>query len=110
MKIISYNISRYCQEKLDSTLFHEADIYILPELACPEMVSLPNGYKMEWMGDYDFKGLGIVWKAGLKAEVPKWFQPDHADILRASFQRGKNLSISAWKRALWLGSNRWQSS
>ena len=30
--------------------------------------------------------------------------------LLASFQRGKNLSISAWKRALWLGSNRWQSS
>ena len=27
------------------------------------MVSLPDGYRMEWMGDIDFKGLGIVWKA-----------------------------------------------
>ncbi len=30
--------------------------------------------------------------------------------LRASFQQGKNLSIRAWKRALWLGSNKWHSS
>ena len=30
--------------------------------------------------------------------------------LRASFQRGKYLSINAWKRALWLGSNRWHNS
>ena len=81
MKIISYNISRFSQEKLDSILLHEADIYILPELACPEMVSLPDGYRMEWMGDYDFKGLGIVWKAGLKAEVPDWFKPEHQYFL-----------------------------
>ena len=31
-------------------------------------------------------------------------------VFLASFQRGKNLSISVWKRALWLGSNRWHSS
>ena len=63
MKIISYNISRFSQEKLDHILSNIADIYILPELACSQMASLPEGYKMEWMGDIDFKGLGIVWKA-----------------------------------------------
>lgn len=40
MKIISYNISRFSQEKLDHILSDKADIYILPELACPQMVSL----------------------------------------------------------------------
>lgn len=81
MKIISYNISRFCQEKVDSILLHEADIYIMPELACPEMVSLPNGYEMEWMGEFDFKGLGIVWRSELRAEVPKWFMPEHQYFL-----------------------------
>lgn len=81
MKIISYNISRFCQEKVDSILLHEADIYIMPELACPEMVSLPNGYEMEWMGEFAFKGLGIVWRSELRAEVPKWFMPEHQYFL-----------------------------
>ena len=52
MKIISFNISRFSQEKLDHILSNKADIYILPELASPQMVSLPEGYKMEWMGDF----------------------------------------------------------
>ena len=30
--------------------------------------------------------------------------------LRASRQRGKYLSMRAWKRALWLGSKRWHNS
>jgi hypothetical protein len=94
MEIISYNISRFSQEKLDSILLHEADIYILPELACPEMVSLPKGYRMEWMGDIDFKGLGIVWKAGLKAEVPKWFKPEHQYFL--PLLAYETLIMAAW--------------
>ena len=81
MKIISYNISRFSQEKLDHILSNKADIYILPELASPQMVSLPEGYKMEWMGDIDFKGLGIVWSSRLNAERPNWFKPKHQYFL-----------------------------
>ena len=31
---------------------------------------------------------------------------NNLDALRASFHRGKYLSINAWNRSLWLGSNR----
>ena len=81
MKILSYNISRFNQQKLDGILLHEADIYILPEMACSEMASLPDGYMMEWMGELDFKGLGVVWRSGLKAVVPDWFKSEHQYFL-----------------------------
>ena len=41
------------------------------------MVQLPDGYEMVWTGDIDYKGLGVIWKTGLKADVPKWFNPNH---------------------------------
>ncbi len=63
MKILSYNINRFTQEKLDKILQFNADVYILPEIACTAQVRLPEGFRMEWMGNYEFKGLGIVWKS-----------------------------------------------
>ncbi len=51
MKIIAYNINRYSQEKVDKILAMGADVFILPEVACPKMVNLPEGYQMEWMGN-----------------------------------------------------------
>ena len=39
---------------------------ILPECACPDQVSLPDGYEMTWAGDTDFKGLGVIWKSTVK--------------------------------------------
>ena len=41
-----------------------ADLYILPECACREQVSMPDGYDMLWTGDDDipYKGLGVIWK------------------------------------------------
>jgi len=94
MKIISYNISRFSQEKLDHILSNKAEIYILPELACPQMVSLPEGYKMEWMGDIDFKGLGIVWSSRLNAERPNWFKPKHQYFLPLLVEG--TLIMAAW--------------
>lgn len=94
MKIISYNISRFSQEKLDHILSNKADIYILPELASPQMVSLPEGYKIEWIGDVEFKGLGIVWRKEFKAEKPKWFKPIHQYFLPLLVK--DRLIMAAW--------------
>lgn len=81
MLILSYNINRFSQEKLDKVLQMEADVYILPELANQSLVRLPADYNMEWMGDLDFKGLGVIWKSGMKAEIPQWFNPSHEYFL-----------------------------
>lgn len=77
MKIISYNISQYNQDKINKILQFNTGVFILPEMACPSMVQLPDGYEMVWTGDIDYKGLGVIWKTGLKADVPKWFNPNH---------------------------------
>jgi hypothetical protein len=94
MKILSYNINRFTKEKLDKILLCNADVYILPEIACPNQVRLPDKYRMEWMGDYDFKGLGILWKSNLKAVVPQWFNPIHKYFLPLIIE-GK-LILAAW--------------
>ena len=75
MKILSYNINRSTQEKIDKIMQFNADVFILPEVACPSQVKVPEGYRMEWMGNYDFKGLGVIWKSGMKAEIPQWYFP-----------------------------------
>lgn len=94
MKILSYNINKFNQEKLDKILLHDADVFILPEVACPSMVQLPEGYGVMWTGDIDYKGLGIVWKNELKADVPVWFNPDHQYFLPIMVE-GK-LILGAW--------------
>jgi hypothetical protein len=75
MKIIAYNINLSSQEKIDRILKYDADVYILPEIACKPRVSLPEGYQMVWTGDIPHKGLGVIWKPSVKVEVPKWFNP-----------------------------------
>lgn len=94
MKILSYNINSFTQEKLDKILQFNADVYILPEIACPAQVRLPEGYRMKWMGNYEFKGLGIVWKSVFKAEVPTWFNPNHEYLLPLIIE--EKLIIAAW--------------
>ena len=94
MKILAYNINRFTQDKIDRVLQRNADIYILPEIACPSMIQLPEKYKMEWTGDYDFKGLGILWKSDLEAIVPQWFNPIHKYFLPLIVE-GK-LIMAAW--------------
>lgn len=94
MKILSYNINKFTQEKLDKILQCDADVFILPEVACPSMVQLPDGYGMVWTGDIDFKGLGVIWKSELKAEVPEWFNPEHQYFLPIMIE-GK-LILAVW--------------
>lgn len=75
MKILAYNINKSTQEKIETVLAYDADLFILPEVACPSKVALPEGYRMEWTGDFPNKGLGVIWKPSLKVEVPNWFNP-----------------------------------
>lgn len=94
MKILTYNINLSSQEKIDKILGYEADVYILPEVACKEQVKIPDGYYMEWMGDFPHKGLGVIWKSCVKAEVPEWFNPRHQYFLPLLID-GK-LILAAW--------------
>ena len=94
MKILSYNINKFTQEKLDRVLQYDADVFILPEVACPSMVQLPEGYEMVWTGDVEFKGLGVVWKSELKADVPEWFNPENRYFIPLQFE--KILVFASW--------------
>ena len=94
MKILSYNINRSTQEKIDKIMQFNADVFILPEVACPSQVKVPEGYRMEWMGNYDFKGLGVIWKSGMKAEIPQWYNPCHQYFLPIIIEN--KLIMAAW--------------
>lgn len=76
MIILTYNICTFNQKKVDKALQYDADLFILPELACPSMVTLPEDYHIKWTGDILKKGLGVIWKPTLKVEIPGWFNPD----------------------------------
>ena len=95
MKILTYNIHYSTQTKVDKLLGCDADVMILPEVSCPSKIILPDLYRMEWTGDIDpHKGLGVIWKSNLKAEVPGWFNPKHQYFLPIIIE-GK-LIMAAW--------------
>lgn len=94
MKIVTYNISLSTQEKIETVLAYDADLFILPEMACPSRVTLPEGYRMEWTGDLPNKGLGVIWKTSLKVEVPSWFNPTLQYFLPLMIDG--QLIIAAW--------------
>lgn len=94
MKILTYNINKSTQEKIEKVLAFDADLLILPEVACPSKVTLPENYRMEWMGDFPNKGLGVIWKPKLKVEVPSWFNPALQYFLPLLV--GGQLIIAAW--------------
>jgi hypothetical protein len=51
MKIVSYNINRCNQQKIDHLLEINSDVYIVPEMSTPDSLNIPDGYKTEWIGD-----------------------------------------------------------
>lgn len=73
MRIISFNIHHCTQEKVDAVLARRADVYVLPELARPSTLHIPDGYTAYWQGDIDIKGLGVIVRPGLPSRVPEWF-------------------------------------
>lgn len=94
MKLLSYNIHHSSQDKLEKIMAKEADIYILPELANPSQLQIPHDYQSYWMGDCDWKGLGIVVKSTLSSKLPEWFKPKHKYLL--PLYLGDILIIATW--------------
>ena len=47
MKILSYNINKCTQSKIDHIISLGADIMVLPECARYDEIRLPQGYSME---------------------------------------------------------------
>lgn len=98
MKILSYNINRSNQKKIDKVLKMGADIMVLPECACPEQVQLPQEYSMEWMGTRewcDWKGLGVIWRNEHEVVIAPWFNNEHKYILPFIVDR-RFILIAAW--------------
>ena len=94
MRILSYNINSSTQEKINKILQSNVDVFILPEIACPSQVIIPEGYRMNWMGNYDFKGLGIIWKSEMNGVVPQWYNPSHQYFLPIIIEN--KLIMAAW--------------
>ena len=72
MKIVSYNIAKCVQTKIDHILRMNADLYILPECADSKSIVLPKGYTMFWTGDDD---ITRVRDNILKSKEQKTIQP-----------------------------------
>ena len=62
MKIISYNIHNYSQEKIDSLLELRADVYILSEIHSSAEVIMPEEYTLFRFANPEesTKGLGVT--------------------------------------------------
>ena len=48
MKIISYNINSCNQNKVDQLFEQNADVYVVPEIACQDKIKIPDEYEMKW--------------------------------------------------------------
>lgn len=83
MKILSYNIHKCTQEKIDKVLAMNADIMILPECARYDHIKLPQDFSMKWTGDtaVSWKGLGVIWRNEHKAIIAPWHNCEHKYIL-----------------------------
>lgn len=64
MKIVSYNINSSSQEKINKLFKMNADVYVVPEIACREQIELHPDYEMKWNSFCTTKGLGVIWKKG----------------------------------------------
>lgn len=83
MKILSYNINRCTQAKIDKVLSMGADIMVLPECASYDNIILPQKYSMEWIGDntVPWKGLGVIWDNHHDLVVAPWYNNEHKYII-----------------------------
>lgn len=74
MKVLSYNISWFKQEKIDWALAHkDVDAFVLPECADKEITNIPKGYSFYWTGDFENKGLGVIVNNNHKHIIPSWY-------------------------------------
>ncbi|NPD92346.1 endonuclease/exonuclease/phosphatase family protein [Xylanibacter muris] len=83
MKILSYNINKCTQKKIDYVLSMDADIMVLPECARYDQIKLPKGVSMEWIGNNSvlWKGLGVIWRNQHEVVIAPWYNNEHKYIL-----------------------------
>ena len=96
MKIISYNIHNYSQEKIDSLLELRADVYILSEIHSSAEVIMPEEYTLFRFANPEesTKGLGVICKKEYDFIVPEWFSEEYKYILPLC--SGDLLLIAMW--------------
>lgn len=73
MKIVSYNISSCTQDKVDQLIKMNADVYVVPEIACKDKIKLPDEYEMKLNSKFPSKGLGVIWRKG-KGSIPDYYK------------------------------------
>lgn len=97
MKILSYNINRCTQAKIDKVLSMGADIMVLPECASYDNIILPQKYSMEWIGDntVPWKGLGVIWDNHHELVVAPWYNNEHKYIFPLIVDR-RFLLFATW--------------
>lgn len=94
MKIVNYNINNCNQQKIDHLLDMNADVYIVPEMANPKQLNIPDGYRTEWVGDDDKKGLGIIWKNKVNGTIEHFISNDLNYFI--TFKTDKGVIVAAW--------------
>src|SRR5574344_1532554 len=94
MKIVSYNINRCNQQKIDHLLEINADVYIVPGMSTPDSLNIPDGYKTEWIGDEEWKGLGMIWKNDVDGVIEHYISSDLNYYI--SLMTNKGLIVAAW--------------
>lgn len=72
----------------------DADVYIIPEMANPKDLIIPEDYAPEWVGDYEAKGLGMLWKKESGAIVEHYTPSDLNYFI--SLRTSKGLIVAAW--------------
>lgn len=82
MEVIAQGI----QKKIDHLLAMDADFYIVPEMADPKLLKIPDMYEAKWIGEYQKKGLGVIWKRYLNVmDVPSCDSGSYINHLKGYF-------------------------
>ena len=64
----------------------DADFYIVPEMADPKLLKIPDMYEAKWIGEYQKKGLGVIWKRYLNVmDVPSCVSGSYINHLKGCF-------------------------
>lgn len=96
MKVLSYNISWFKQEKVDWALSHEnVDAFVLPECANKDKTNIPEEYIFYWTGDYDNKGLGVIVSNKRKHIIPSCYKENLSYAIPVLFD-DEYLLLAVW--------------
>lgn len=70
MKVVTWNCNLTLWKKLDRLLALKPDIAVVQE--CERLLSVPDGYHFDWIGENPRKGLGVLVKGDTVTVHPAW--------------------------------------